>query len=611
MNKGLLVSIGSLFFISLFAFLLIFPLQSSFANAQDDLYQNGHQEGYQDAIDGIESLCATKRCKAKQPYERGYKLGYKKGIRNRKSFANAQDDVTLNKEFVRPLIDTPGKTIGSDFNGDGIHDFIVGAYGTSTKAGETYIFFGATSLSGTKDLGGVSSPDVSFVGKASGEKLGYSVASVGDVNGDGIHDIITGAQYNDDGTGTDAGAAYIFFGATNLSGTFDMGGGVQSPDVTILGKAGGDRLGISVSGAGDFNGDGFDDIIVGATKNADTFTSAGAAYIFFGATNLSGTFDLGGGQSADVSVLGKANGDNLGFSVSGAGDVNSDGFDDVIIGALTNNDGGSNNEGAAYIIFGATTPTATFDLSGVQSADVTMLGKRVVDLFGSGVSGAGDVNGDGFDDVIVGARQNDDGGGYGGTGENEGAAYIFYGASNLSGTKDTGSGDEDVAILGRGAGDQLGRLIQTISGVGDINDDGFDDIIVGAHLNDDGTGTDAGAAYIFFGASDLSGDKDLGGTASADVTVLGKAATDNLGLNVSGVGDVNGDGIPDFIVGAHGNNDGGSDDEGAAYVFFGATDLSGTKDLGGTASADITVLGKASNDYVGYSVGGGRSNPGQ
>jgi len=130
-------------------------------------------------------------------------------------------------------------------------------------------------------------------------------------------------------------------------------------------------------------------------------------------------------------------------------------------------------------------------------------------------------------------------------------------------------------------------------------------------LNNDGGTDDEGAAYIFFGASDLSGTKDLGRVQSADFTILGKAANDYLRLEVSGVGDVNQDGFSDFIIGARGNDEGtGGNNNGAAYIFFGASNLSGTKDLGGVQSADVTVLGKAALDVLGRTVGGGRSNPG-
>jgi len=514
-------------------------------------------------------------------------------------------------QSIDPLIDSPGKTIGSDFNGDGIHDFIVGAPnnddGGSSNAGAAYIFFGATTLSGTKDLGRGQSADVTILGKPGGadDVLGRDVSSAGDVNGDGIDDIMVGSTVNADCTAGACGAVYIFFGATTLSGTKNLGG-ADSADVTILGKGTGDNLSSSVSAAGDVNGDGFDDVIIGAEQNDDGGGNAGAAYIFFGASDLSGTKDLGGGASADVTVLGKGTNANerLGRSLSGAGDLNGDGFDDIVVGAGYNDDVAA-DAGAAYVIFGSSTLSGTKDLGGVQSADVTVLGKAATDLLGKqGISGAGDINGDGFDDIIIAAIGNDDGATYGG------AVYIFFGASNLSGTKSLGGGESaDVTVLGRAVG-AFGEYLGTnVSGAGDINDDGFDDVILGAHYNSD-VGTYQGSAYIFFGASNLSGTKNLGGGQSADVTVVGKTANDYFGFSVSGVGDVDGNGIPDVIIGARLNDDGIGNNGGAAYIIFGSSTLSGTKNLGGVQSADVTVLGKADGDNVGYDVGGGRSNPG-
>jgi len=511
----------------------------------------------------------------------------------------------LFSQSIDPLIDTPGKTIGSDFNGDGIHDFIVGAElnndGGGNDEGAAYVFFGSTTLSGTFDMGGgVQSADVTIFGKGSTDKLGRGVASVGDVNGDGFDDIIVGARQNNDGGTDDEGAAYIFFGSTTLSGTKDLGG-VQSADVTFLGKAANDYFGNSTSAAGDVNGDGFDDILVGAQRNGDGANLGGAAYIFFGSATLSGTKSLGKGQSADVTILAKGADDRLGRAVSGAGDVNGDGFDDIIVGAYTNNDGGSNDEGVAYIIFGASNLSGTKDTA-TADEDVRFLGKATTDRLGRSLSGAGDVNGDGFDDVIMGAEQNDDGGS-----DDEGAAYIFFGANNLSGTKDTGSADEDVRILGKGALDRLGS---SVSGAGDVNGDGFNDFIVGAQRNNDGGTNNEGAAYIFFGSSTLSGTKALGGGESADITILGKAETDYLGGAVAGIGDVNGDGFGDIIVAARKNDDGGTNDEGAVYIFFGSATFSGTLDMGGGQSADVTILGKGAGDILGIAIGGGRSNPG-
>jgi len=219
-----------------------------------------------------------------------YQNGYDEGFRDKKKKIRKEAE-EAGEEYVRPLVDSPGNTVGSDVNGDGIHDFIVGSTGGDKSV---RIFYGASNLSGTKTAD--TDEDVKITGKAADDLMGVTTGT-GDVNGDGIYDIIVGAYLNDDCVaGNDCGAAYIFFGSTNLSSTIDLAG-TGSADVTILGKAGGDRLGYSVMGVGDVNGDGFGDIIISAHLNDDGSGSAynsGAAYIFFGASDLGGTKDLGG-----------------------------------------------------------------------------------------------------------------------------------------------------------------------------------------------------------------------------------------------------------------------------------------------------------------------------
>ena len=399
----------------------------------------------------------------------------------------------------------------------------------------------------------------------------------------------------------------------------------------IQGDAAGDEAGFSVSAAGDVNGDGFDDLIVGASRGDDGGGNAGEAYVVFGAASGFGT-DVGGRQVIDLTSLsadegfiiqGDAAGDVTGFSVSSAGDVNGDGFDDLIVGAFRGDDGGA-EAGEAYVVFGAASGSGT-NVGGRQVLDLTNLsaaegfiiqGDAAGDFTGSSVSSAGDVNGDGFDDLIVGALFGDDGE------FRAGEAYVIFGTASGFGTNVGGrqvidltslSAAEGFIIQGDAADDQIGS---SVSSAGDVNGDGFDDLIVGVRFGDDGGGN-AGEAYVIFGTASGFG-TDVGGRQVIDLTTLsaaegfiiqGDAADDQIGSSVSSAGDVNGDGFDDLIVGAIRGDDGGTD-AGEAYVVFGTASGFGTN-VGGRQVIDLTTLsaaegfiiqGDAADDRTGISV---------
>ncbi|MDA1114808.1 MAG: FG-GAP-like repeat-containing protein, partial [Planctomycetota bacterium] len=228
---------------------------------------------------------------------------------------------------------------------------------------------------------------------------------------------------------------------------------------------------------------------------------------------------------------GQAISDVLGYSVSGAGDVDGDGFDDLIVGALLADPGGLTEAGSAFVYSGATGSLIwQFD------------GQVSLDKLGFSVSGAGDVDGDGFDDLIVGAPVADPGGL-----SNAGSAYVYSGAT----------GNLIWQFDGQASGDFLGH---SVSGAGDVDGDGFDDLIVGASSADPGGLTDAGSAYVYSGA-----------TGSLIWQFDGQAWVDQLGISVSGIGDVDGDGFDDVIVSAPSADPGGVSSAGSAYVYSGAT----------------------------------------
>ncbi|MBK8983682.1 MAG: FG-GAP repeat protein [Ignavibacteria bacterium] len=306
---------------------------------------------------------------------------------------------------------------------------------------------------------------------------------------------------------------HIYFGGNAMD---------NAADVILTGAAAGDYFGFSVSSTGDVNSDGYSDVIVGNNAGGG---NAGRAYIYFGGNIMDST--------ADVVLTEEAANDYFGNSVSSAGDVNSDGYSDVVVGA-PGNDAGGNNAGRAYIYFGGNAMDNT--------ADVILTGAATGDYFGSSVSTAGDVNGDGYSDIVVGAKFNDAGG------NDAGTAYIYFGGTAMDNTA-------DVILTGAAAGDQFGY---SVSSAGDVNGDGYNDIVVGALFND-AQGFNSGRAYIYFGGNAMDN--------ISDVILTGEAPDDYFGNSVSLAGDINGDGYSDVVVGAYGNDAGGSL-AGRAYLYL-------------------------------------------
>ena len=316
----------------------------------------------------------------------------------------------------------------------------------------------------------------SFWGEDSNDYSGYTVSGAGDVNGDGFDDIIIGAPYDEDG-GTNAGQTYLILGK---SSGWAMDTDLSAASASFRGEDAVDYSGWAVSGAGDVNGDGFDDIIIGAPYDNDSGSNAGQTYLILGkASGWAMDTDL---SAADASFRGENGGDYSGSAVSGAGDVNEDGFDDILIGAFGDDDGGT-NAGQTYLVLGKTSGWAMdTDLS---TADASFRGENSGDQSGYAVSGAGDVNGDGFDDILIGAYANDEGG------LSAGQTYLILGRASTW-AMDTDLSTADASFWGEDPSDISGRAV---SGAGDVNGDGFDDLLIGAHYKDDG-GSFAGQTYL-------------------------------------------------------------------------------------------------------------------
>ncbi len=310
-----------------------------------------------------------------------------------------------------------------DINGDGVGDLLIGEV-LNNKAHLIYGQTGPAALSGTiteADLG-VSVDGVTFNGAASGNRTGWSVSAAGDIDGNGIDDLVVSAPWADPDGKFNAGSVYLVYGqdgAGALSGALelsDIGGSVSG--AVFNGITGGidgpfnqpgDQVGNSLANVGDVNADGLDDFLIGAPR---VFGATGASYLIFGQDGLdvlSGTFDLAdlGTTLEGIAFAGLGGGGNNQFGewVSGAGDVNGDGVADLLIGAP-----GASGVGQAYLILGSSSLTSGMFSIGSFSERVTFNGIAGDDRSGFSVSGAGDVNSDGFDDILIGAPGADPGG---------------------------------------------------------------------------------------------------------------------------------------------------------------------------------------------------------
>lgn len=475
--------------------------------------------------------------------------------------------------------DASGITVsnGGDINGDGIDDFIIGARNADpngvNNGGETYVVFGSNegfaSTISLADLDGTNG----FVlnGVEVHDRAGAKVSSAGDVNGDGYDDILVWSEDADPNGVWNAGATYVVFGSgdgftaeLNLSSLDGTNGfvinGITEQSETYAGRP--------VASAGDINGDGYDDIVIGVSMtDVGVYASAGQSYIVYGAADgFSASIDLSNLDGTNGFVI---NGDQVfggsGYAVSGAGDFNGDGIDDVIISSHSSDYNTTNAVGEAHILFGTTDGFgATFELRDIDGSNgVTFRGINSNDNMSWDVSSAGDVNGDGIDDIILGAIVADP------NGVNwAGESYIVFGSTepfpstiNLSSL----DGTNGFAIQGVHEDSRTGWMV---SGAGDINGDGYDDVIIGM---DPLLSTAAEEAYVVFGGADgFDPILDLSSLDGTNGFVLhGINASDGVGTALSSAGDVNGDGIDDLLIGARYADASGLVSSGESYVIYG------------------------------------------
>jgi len=421
-----------------------------------------------------------------------------------------------------------------DFDGDGTEDMIIGAWETDTSGtsstGKTFIVLGPVTS------GSLAGADLAFDSSSINGYSGRSVAGLGDLDGDGFDEIAIGADGKDRALDDqDLGIVYVIYGPTTGSH------GVQDSDALLWGDAAGDQAGYALASAGDVDDDGVPDLGVGSYGADGAGSGAGAVTLILGP--ISGEQTL---SEAGYTLNGESSGDDAGIAVDGAGDVDGDGYDDLVVGAPDDDDGGSDS-GAVYLVLGPVTGPgdlvdAAVKLSGVNSSDHA----------GTSVAGVGDTDGDGYADFLVGVPDSDFGA------SNAGAGFLVLGPVTTSGDLSS----SDAALIGENSSDDLGTRVD---GVGDLNADGRDDFVVSAPYHDAG-GSSSGAAYLVFGP--LVGIVDAG---EADLKLVGESASDVVG-GAAGLGDQDGDGYRELLVGAPGDDDGGTD-AGAAYVIFGGEGL--------------------------------------
>ena len=377
---------------------------------------------------------------------------------------------------------------------------------------------------------------------------------------------------------------------------------------TILGADTGDYFNdLPALATGDVNGDDRDDLLIGARFGDGPDNSradSGEAYIIYGRSPLPATIDLAAGR-ADVTIFGAAGqsggapGDQAGFAGTLA-DVNGDDVEDIILGApFVHRPDNRAIAGAVYVIFGSAGLPSQIDLA-TGAADLAIIGTHTSSFFGDAVT-AGDVNGDGVDDVIVGAPFEARPQGLERGGQMAGAVFAFFGASELGGTRDTARGEFDLVVYGEEefeGGDEAGDNVAS----GDVNGDGVDDIVITAEAADGPNNERSVAAevYVVYGSEDLSGALDIG-QGDQDVTVYGADNNDTTGFNV-GAADVTGDGIDDLLVSLRGG-DGESNrtgESGELHIFPGGS-LPDVIDLAAYPN-DAYVYGEDAADFLGNGI---------
>lgn len=388
---------------------------------------------------------------------------------------------------------------------------------------------------------------------------------------------------DDDATVYPGAPETLTFTDSNCDGLSSSGIDMGAADVSFVGDTYGAEFGKAVTGLSDINADGFADFLVAAPS---ANSSTGAVYLFLG----SDAYDSATVTPADAyaTYTGEASGDQAGLAMS-AGDFNGDGAVDFAVGAHKVDDTGS-DQGKVYIFLA---PFTAGEQS-LNTANITLTGENAGDYFGFALAMNGDANADGKDDLLVGAYKNT---------TYTGKSYLIFGSAALTGAVDIATLDvtsDYATFVGEDVGEASGR---SLAFVGDVNADGYDDFGVSATYNDD-VASNSGKAYLIFGADSfydstlLTNQHSL---ADADASYLGEAAADYAGSAIAGGGDINGDGVDDFLLSAH-LNDAAANDAGKVYVIYGSADATAFTQDTSLSTITTSFTGENATSYAGSTI---------